>query len=65
MTKAQQNLLQKSIDNIHFQQIKKRVNLESNFEWARKNPILPRKNMVEYLIGLGENFKSYGRILSK
>lgn len=40
MTKQQLKLLQKSIDNIHFQAIKDNVERTANIEWARKKEVI-------------------------
>jgi hypothetical protein len=41
LTKTQQKLLQKSVDNIHFQAIKDKVNLEDSYI-RQETPTLPK-----------------------
>jgi hypothetical protein len=56
MNKTQLKLLQKSIDNIHYQQILKKVNIESEIYWNNQTIGSPMQNHTEYLKGLGANF---------
>ena len=56
LTKTQQQLLQKSIDNIHYQQIKNRVNLEAELEWNKTYIGSPMPDQAKYNEELGLSF---------
>ena len=56
-TQTQQQLLQKSIDNIHYQQIKNRVNLEAELEWNKTYIGSPMPDQAKYNEELGRNYQ--------
>ena len=56
MNKQQLKLLQKSIDNIHYQQIKNRVNLEAEILYAKTYIGSPMPDQAKYNEELGLSF---------
>jgi hypothetical protein len=52
-----EDLLQRSVDNIRYQAIKEKVNLESEIDYARKYIGSPMPNHANYLKELGVNYQ--------
>ena len=57
LTKTQQKLLQKSVDNIHYQQIKKLVNLEAELYYNSLTIGSPMPDQPKYNEELGRNYQ--------